>query len=102
MHQLAFSPCPDDISGREVGGGRATRQPGQVRKEAALTSAVRVARQPPTLRDFLSPDAPSLRRTPTLFLPLSGGGKRSPTTCSLPLKAGGSGWVLETRSRRFR
>src|SRR5262249_15515705 len=31
------------------GGGRATRQPGQVRKEAALTSAVRVARQPPTL-----------------------------------------------------
>src|SRR6266545_3541327 len=33
---------------REVGGGRATRQPGQVRKEAALTSAVRVARQPPT------------------------------------------------------
>src|SRR5581483_11263507 len=82
--QLAFSPCPADINGREVGGGRATRQPGQVRKEAALTSAVRVARQPPTLRDFLSPDAPSLRRTPTLFLPLSGGGKRSPTTCSLP------------------
>src|SRR5437660_8094005 len=35
-------------NGREVGGGRATRQPGQVRKEAALTSAVRVARQPPT------------------------------------------------------
>ena len=35
---------------REVGGGRTTRQPGQVRKEAALTSAVRVARQPPTLR----------------------------------------------------
>ena len=32
----------------EVGGGRATRQPGQIRKEAALTSAVRVARQPPT------------------------------------------------------
>src|SRR5207245_16822 len=25
--------------GREVGGGRATRQPGQVRKEAALTSS---------------------------------------------------------------
>src|SRR5690349_22309229 len=51
--QLAFSPCPADINGREVGGGRATRQPGQVRKEAALTSAVRVARQPPTL--FRSP-----------------------------------------------
>jgi len=46
--QLAFRPCPADINGREVGGGRATRQPGQVRKEAALTSAVRVARQPPT------------------------------------------------------
>src|SRR5438105_4647183 len=34
--------------GREVGGGRTTRQPGQVRKEAALTSTDRVARQPPT------------------------------------------------------
>src|SRR5438034_854882 len=33
---------------REVGGGRTTRQPGQVRKEAALTSTDRVARQPPT------------------------------------------------------
>src|SRR6185312_15165760 len=33
---------------REVGGGRATRQPGQIRKEAALTSTDRVARQPPT------------------------------------------------------
>src|SRR6185312_12189297 len=32
----------------EVGGGRTTRQPGQVRKEAALTSTGRVARQPPT------------------------------------------------------
>lgn len=30
------------MSPREVGGGRATRQPGQVRKEAALTSAARV------------------------------------------------------------
>src|SRR5208283_3861338 len=36
---------------REVGGGRATRQPGQVRKEAALTSTDRVARQPPTHSD---------------------------------------------------
>jgi len=26
----------------EVGGGRATRQPGQIRKEAALTSQARV------------------------------------------------------------
>src|SRR5205085_9047343 len=34
---------------REVGGGRTTRQPGQVRKEAALTSTDRVARQPPTI-----------------------------------------------------
>src|SRR5688572_7482968 len=36
----------------EVGGGRATRQPGQVRKEAALTSTERVtvpaSRLPPT------------------------------------------------------
>src|SRR5579872_3483102 len=46
---LAFALPPDDIEAREVGGGRATRQPGQIRKEAALTSAVRVARQPPTL-----------------------------------------------------
>ncbi len=45
---LAFRSSAADISGREVGGGRATRQPGQIRKEAALTSAVRVARQPPT------------------------------------------------------
>src|SRR5512135_3180141 len=45
---LAFRHYWPDISPREVGGGRATRQPGQVRKEAALTSAVRVARQPPT------------------------------------------------------
>ena len=46
--RLAFSPAPGRYRAREVGGGRATRQPGQVRKEAALTSAVRVARQPPT------------------------------------------------------
>src|SRR3984957_9187998 len=45
----SFPPPPGQYSPREVGGGRATRQPGQVRKEAALTSAVRVARQPPTL-----------------------------------------------------
>src|SRR5437763_16627025 len=32
---------------REAGGGRATRQPGQIRKEAAVTSAVRVDRQTP-------------------------------------------------------
>src|SRR5260370_35148408 len=33
-------PCGcADIGDREVGGGRATRQPGQVRKEAALTSS---------------------------------------------------------------
>src|SRR5262249_11675148 len=43
--------------GGEVGGGGATRQPGQVRKEAALTSAVRVARQPPTF--------PSMRHAKT-------------------------------------
>src|SRR5215831_1798206 len=41
----------------EVGGGRATRQPGQVRKEAALTSAVRVARQPPTYSSIRSQQA---------------------------------------------
>ena len=46
---LAFPPSAGQYSSREVGGGRATRQPGQIRKEAALTSAVRVARQPPTL-----------------------------------------------------
>ena len=46
---LAFRPRSPDIGPREVGGGRATRQPGQVRKEAALTSTDRVARQPPTI-----------------------------------------------------
>ena len=34
---------------REVGGGRIPRQPGQVRKEAALTIRTRVVRQPPLL-----------------------------------------------------
>src|SRR5262245_8312393 len=47
--QACFLLRPGRYRDREVGGGRATRQPGQVRKEAALTSAVRVARQPPTL-----------------------------------------------------
>ena len=32
----------------EIGGRRIPRQPGQVRKEAALTSSVRVACQSPT------------------------------------------------------
>ena len=43
-----FPPPLARYRSREVGGGRATRQPGQVRKEAALTSTDRVARQPPT------------------------------------------------------
>src|SRR5262249_60331509 len=55
------SRCVAPIWGREVGGGRATRQPGQVRKEAALTSAVRVARQPPTLPSCEA-RRPALRR----------------------------------------
>src|SRR5258708_6136774 len=37
---------------REVGGGRVARQPGQVRKEAALTSLVRVARPASRLGRF--------------------------------------------------
>src|SRR6185312_3140969 len=37
-----FPPPKVRYRSREVGGGRATRQPGQVRKEAALTSPVRV------------------------------------------------------------
>ena len=52
---ICFLPLRGRYRGREVGGGRATRQPGQVRKEAALTSAVRVARQPPTLSYRCSP-----------------------------------------------
>src|SRR5271165_2654471 len=32
-----FPPLLAPNKGREIGGGRATRQPGQVRKEAALT-----------------------------------------------------------------
>ncbi len=40
----------------EVGGGRVLRQPGQVRKEAALTIRNRVAVQPPFKSyDFCSP-----------------------------------------------
>ena len=61
----------------EVGGGRATRQPGQVRKEAALTSAVRVARQPPT-HCFA---APRLRRH-------FGANAAEPAGCNLNGKTG--------------
>src|SRR6478609_6164762 len=39
---LAFDAGIADMCVREVGGGRATRQPGQVRKEAAPTSPARV------------------------------------------------------------
>src|SRR5450755_2387835 len=40
---LACLPFPESrYREREVGGGRATRQPGQIRKEAALTRPVRV------------------------------------------------------------
>ncbi len=40
----------------EVGGGRVLRQPGQVRKEAALTIRNRVAVQPPFKSyDFCGP-----------------------------------------------
>ena len=46
--QTCFPPPSARYRGREVGGGRTTRQPGQIRKEAALTSTDRVARQPPT------------------------------------------------------
>ena len=45
---LAFCCRSPHIAPREVGGGRAARQPGQVRKEAALTSQMRVVVQPPT------------------------------------------------------
>ena len=56
----ACNPPPDGrYRAREVGGGRSTRQPGQVRKEAALTRTGRVTVQPPTLHDF------ERRRAPT-------------------------------------
>src|SRR4051794_36473524 len=37
VHPACFPPLLAPNSAREIGGGRATRQPGQVRKEAALT-----------------------------------------------------------------
>src|SRR6185437_10030549 len=43
-HWVATRPAIPDILKREVGGRRVPRQPGQVRKEAALTSVSRVAR----------------------------------------------------------
>jgi hypothetical protein len=74
--------CFPAVCGRyrswEVGSGRATRQPGQVRKEAALTSAVRVARQPPT-HCFA---APRLRRH-------FGANAAELARCSLRAKPGG-------------
>src|SRR5690348_17319425 len=42
-HWVATRPAIPDILKREVGGRRVPRQPGQVRKEAALTSVSRVA-----------------------------------------------------------
>ena len=56
----ACNPPPDGrYRAREVGGGRSTRQPGQVRKEAALTRIGRVSVQPPTClqHEFGSPRA---------------------------------------------
>ncbi len=101
--QLAFPACPADINGREVGGGRATRQPGQVRKEAALTSAVRVARQPPTLlRLFIARCAVTLTAT-HLFLPLFGARKATADHLLPPPERGRVGvGVVKTRSCRFR
>ncbi len=52
--------------GREVGGRRIPRQPGQVRKEAALTSLCGLPVQPLTF--FPAPFFPSLF-IPSLFIP---------------------------------
>jgi len=59
---LACFPRPEArYRAREVGGGRATRQPGQVRKEAALTSPVRVVVSlPPHFPRFVGRDASRL------------------------------------------
>ena len=65
LHDACFRPFSGQYTLREVGGGRATRQPGQIRKEAALTSAVRVARQPPTLLRIGRSFALTLRCEPT-------------------------------------
>ena len=43
LARLALGGRKPDIGARELAGGRSTRQPGQVRKEAAVTSTGRVA-----------------------------------------------------------
>src|SRR5690606_28611641 len=75
---------------REVGGGRSTRQPGQVRKEAALTSPERVI--VPASHLLLSPRALTARRrageTRCLIAALRG---PSPGTPSRPMSEAGTG-----------
>ena len=53
--RLAFARLNRDIAYRKAGGGRAPRQPGQVRKEAAVTS-------------FGSGRRPVFRRLPRQFI----------------------------------
>src|SRR5579871_52379 len=100
--QLAFPACPADINGREVGGGRATRQPGQVRKEAALTSAVRVARQPPTLLRLFIARCAVISTDPHLIPPPCRGRKETADHLLPPPERGRVGvGVRKTRSRRL-
>ena len=69
--RLAFQPLNRDISRRKAGGGRAPRQPGQVRKEAAVTS-------------FGSGRRPVFRRLPRQFIsrstPIKGARPRAKDT----------------------
>src|SRR5579883_1204644 len=60
---LAPEPAPALIRAREVGGGRAPRQPGQVRKEAAATS-FRPGRSPGLPPEPASHAPPRRLRTP--------------------------------------
>ena len=66
--RLAFARLKRDIVCRKAGGGRAPRQPGQVRKEAAVTS-------------FGSGRRPVFRRLPRQFI------SRSPQTLGRAARA---------------
>src|SRR5579871_3219621 len=54
LSRLAMRGGPFYIFSRESGGGRTARQPGQVRKEAAVTNPARVVCQPPAYSNRFS------------------------------------------------
>src|SRR5690606_24340166 len=86
---------------REVGGGRATRQPGQVRKEAALTSPARVI--VPASHPFYrhAPDASGRTTNGHLTPPARASETRRSSQTRVPKQgAGSSEWTPAQKTTR--